>query len=186
VTVDEALRMRRSARRYLARDVPDGVLVEILDLARHAPSSMDGQPWRFLVIRDRARLERLAALKNAHCPPDKRDYPADFLADAPVAVIVAVDRADAHGRGCESGILATAWLLLAAHARGLSGVYLTAYNASTLAADLAALVGLPGDLDPITIVPLGYRADVPRPKSFRPLAAHLLPESLHDGRLTGT
>lgn len=66
-TLDEVLRGRRSIRRYAPRAVPDALVREILDLARHAPSSLGAQPWCFVVIRSRETLERLAAIKDDYC-----------------------------------------------------------------------------------------------------------------------
>lgn len=171
VSLEEAIRGRRSVRRYTDRHVPPAMLDELFDLARHAPSSLGGQPCWFLVLRDPGMRRHLADLKNAHCPPEKRHYPADYLADAPVVVMVGVERARAHGRGRESAILATGTLLLAAHGHGLSGVYLSAYSdGTTLADEMAVLFGLPAEVEPVTLIPLGYPAEEPPPKTLRPLA----------------
>ena len=111
--LDKVVAGRRSIPIYDRRDVSDSVVRELLDLARHAPSSMNGQPCCFLVIPDEATRSRLAEIKNLHCPPEKRSYPADFLADAPVIVAVCVERSRSFGREAENGILASAFLLLA-------------------------------------------------------------------------
>jgi len=44
--LDEAIKGRRSIRKYKSKDVPDSVVEDLIDLARHAPSSMNGQPWQ--------------------------------------------------------------------------------------------------------------------------------------------
>jgi nitroreductase len=172
VTFHDAVRTRRSIRRYANRSVPDELLVDVLDLARHAPSSMDGQPCCFVVIRDPALKARIVSVKNAACPPGKRAFPADFLLDAPVVVAVCVDREKAHDRLRENGVLATGHLLLAAHAAGLGGVYLSAYEShgDGLCRELGALLGLPDSVEPVTLVPLGFPAEIPAPKALRPLA----------------
>jgi nitroreductase len=170
--LDEAMRGRRSIRRYTRRDVPDEVVRELLDLARHAPSSMDGQPWCFIVIRSEETKRKLATLKNAHCAPEKRTaFPADFLSDAPVVVAVCVERRRSHDRERENGALAAAHLLLAAHARGLGGVYLTTRGTTSaqLTEEIRTLLGLPPDVEPEALIPIGFPAESPRPKSLRPL-----------------
>src|SRR5579872_3569191 len=166
---DEAVIRRRSIRKYDGRDIPDARLSELLDLARHAPTSMNGQACCFVVIRDRAIREKLAQIKNIHCPPEKRDYPADFLTEAPVVVAVCVERGRSFGREIENGVLASGFLLLAAASRGLSGVFLTAYNQNdpTLEADVRAVLQLPDGIDPIALIPLGYPAAEPGPKLLR-------------------
>jgi nitroreductase len=171
MTLQQALRTRRSIRRYDGRAVSDDLLDEVLDLARHAPSSMDGQPCCFVVVRDSGIKARIVDLKNAACPPGKRAFPADFLRDAPVVVAVCVDRRKAHDRLRENGVLATGHLLLAAHASGLGGVYLSAYTSHSdgLSRELAALLQLPESVEPVTLVPLGFPAETPPPKALAPI-----------------
>ena len=171
MTLQDALRTRRSIRRFERHEISDDMLDQVLDLARRAPSSMDGQPCCFVVVRDSGIKARIVALKNAACPPGKSAFPADFLLDAPVVVAVCADRRKAHDRLRENGVLVTGHLLLAAHAAGLGGVYLSAYEShgDTLSRELAALLQLPESVEPVTLVPLGFPAETPRPKALRPL-----------------
>lgn len=57
-----ALRRTRQVRDFGRDPVPDDVLEQILDVARWSGSATNRQPWTFLVIRDRERLQRLAEL----------------------------------------------------------------------------------------------------------------------------
>jgi nitroreductase len=171
--VDDAIRQRRSVRSYEERDVPDELVEELLGLTRYAPSSMDGQPWRFVVVRDREIKERIAAAKNDSCPPAKRRYPADFLVGAPLLVAVCVETKRSFDRARENGILAAATLMLAATARGLGSVYLSAYRNGDcgLQSRIGALLRLPEGFEPICLVPLGYPSEQPPPRRLRPLAS---------------
>ena len=166
---DEAVMRRRSVRKYDGRDIPDSALTEILDLARRAPTSMNGQACIFVIIRKRATREKIAQIKNNHCPPEKRDYPADFLIEAPVIVAVCVERERGFGREIENGALASGFLLLAAASRGLSGVFLTAYNRNDpeLQAEICEILQLPEGIDPVCLIPLGYPGAQPGPKLLR-------------------
>jgi nitroreductase len=168
---DEAVRRRRSIRKYDGRDIPDSGLIELLDLARRAPSSMDGQACCFVLVRNRATCEKLAQIKNLHCPPEKRDYPADFLIEAPVIVAVCVEGGRSYGREIENGVLASGFLLLAAASRGLNGVFLTAYNRNdpALEAEIREVLKLPDGIGPVCLIPLGYPGAEPAPKSLRSL-----------------
>jgi nitroreductase len=172
LTVDQAIRERRATRKFAARAVDAAILEEVLDLARRAPSSMNGQPWRFVVVRGAAAKDTLASIKNRYCPPEKRDYPADFLRQAPVIVVVCVETERAWGREIESGVLAAGTLMLAAAGRGLGSVYLTAYQSGEprVAAEIRRVIGLDAPVQPIALVPLGYPAEPPPAKSLRPLA----------------
>jgi len=166
---DEVVRARRSIRTFSPADVPDDVLRSLIDCALRAPSSMNGQPWRFIVVRSAETKSRLAETKDKYCPPEKREYPAGFLREAPVVVITCVERASAFDRGIESGVLATGHLLLAAANHGLTGVYMSAYNtgAPGLEDEVRSILGLPPGIDPITILPIGYPGGVAEPKTVK-------------------
>lgn len=180
VSVDQVIRARRSIRRYQPDDIPDTLVRELLDLARHAPSSMNGQPWRFVLIRRADTKRKLASIKNAYCPSEKQAFAADFLCTAPVIVVVCVETRRSWNRELENGVLATAFLLLAACSRGLGSVYLSAYRADEprLAAEIRQLLQLPEDIQPLTIVPLGFPAETPPPKDLLPLEAMIANEPL--------
>jgi nitroreductase len=55
-----AMASRREVREYSDRAVPEDVVRRILDAGRIAGSSRNRQPWRFLVVADPGRRERLA------------------------------------------------------------------------------------------------------------------------------
>lgn len=176
---DDVVRSRRSIRAFSPRDVSDEVVRELVGSAVLAPSSMNGQPWSFVAVRSAGAKRRMAEIKNRYCPPEKAAFRADFLAEAPVVIVTCVDRRRAYDRGLESAVLATAHLLLAAAARGLGTVYLSAgrSDAPALADALRDLLQLPADMDPVTIVPLGYPGEVPEPKELRPLDKILFRET---------
>ena len=82
----EALRTNPSIREFTDEPVPDGVVAELLDLARFAPSGGNRQPWRVAVIQDRGLRRRLADL----CGPVWSEYLAEGMAG--VAPFNVVDR----------------------------------------------------------------------------------------------
>lgn len=166
---DEVVRTRRSIRRFSAADVSDELLKSLIDCAVRAPSSMNGQPWCFIVVRSAETKRALAQTKDKYCPPEKLEYPAGFLREAPVVVVTCVERAKAFDRGIESGVLATGHLLLAAANHGLTGVYMSAYKTGTpeLADEIRTILGVPADVDPITMLPMGYPGDVAGPKTVK-------------------
>ena len=170
--VDEAIRTRRSIRSYQTREVPESVVQEILDLTRHSPSAMNGQPWHFVVIRDPEIKRRLGEIKRDRCPDEKKAYAAAYLKDAPLIVAICVERCRSYDRPIENGVLAAGCLMLAATSRGLGTVYLSAYRDEDpgLAREIALLLELSDDTLPIALIPLGFPADEPAPKELRPLA----------------
>lgn len=56
---ESVIRNRRSIRKYETRDVPDDMILELLELAHLSPSRTNVQPWRFIVVRDRETKEQL-------------------------------------------------------------------------------------------------------------------------------
>jgi nitroreductase len=143
----------------------------LLDLARYSPSSMNGQPWHFIVIREHSIKKEISEIKNRYCPAEKRSYDADFLKTAPVIVVICVATERCFGRELENSVLAAAYLLLAAHAAGLGGVYMSAHTADepNLAAEITRTLNIPKNIRPVTIIPLGYQDEVPPSKELRPL-----------------
>ena len=170
--LDNTIKGRRSIRRYQGKGISDSVIEELLDVARYAPSSMNGQPWYFIVVKNDETKERLAEIKNKYCPVEKRKYKADFLRNAPVVIVVCVDRQTSCDREVESGVLATANILLGAHSKGLGSAYMSAYTTDEprLAEEMKQILDIPEIIDPITIIPLGYPDEIPEPKELRPLA----------------
>ena len=166
---EEVVKKRRSIRTFSEQDVSDELVKSLIDIALLAPSSMDGQPWCFIIVRNAMTKGLIAEIKDKYCPPEKREYPAGFLQEAPVIVVTCVERSKSYDRGMESGILATGHLLLAAANLGLASVYLSAYKsgAPEVADDIRSILGLPADIDPITIVPIGFPGNVAEPKSIK-------------------
>jgi nitroreductase len=166
---EQAVKARRTIRTFSTREVPDELVHALIDCALRAPSSMDGQPWRFIIVRSSETKKSLAEIKNKYCPPEKREFPAGFLRNAPAVVLTCVERASSYDRGIENGVLATAHLLLAAANYGLTSVYMSAYKTGTpeVADEIRAILNIPADFEPITLVPIGYPGAEPGPKNIK-------------------
>jgi nitroreductase len=166
-----AVRGRRSVRKYQDRAIPDAEVEFLVDLARHAPSSMNGQPWHFVIVKEDKIKAALAGIKNKFCPPEKQAYQADFLRKAPLIMVVCVEKSRSFGREIENGILAASTIMLGAHTRGLGTVYLSAYitDEPKLSEAIRNELGLPEGFVPVSILPLGYPDENPQPKELRPL-----------------
>ena len=168
---DETIRGRRSIRKYRKKHIENSLIEELLDLARHAPSSMNGQPWAFTVVREEKTKRSLVEIKNRYCPVQKQEYRADFIQNASVIIVVCVDRRESYDREIENGVFAAANLLLAAHDRGLGGVYMSAYREDEpgISEEIRRVLDIPATLDPISLLPLGYPDESPEPKEMKPL-----------------
>jgi nitroreductase len=83
LTVGEAIRQRRSIRKFRDDPVPREMIDEILEAARLAPSGSNRQPWRFIVVTDPAERARLRKI----C------WDQAFIEQAPVVFICCADLA---------------------------------------------------------------------------------------------
>jgi nitroreductase len=81
VTVLEAIKNRRSIRKYKLAPVPDEVILELLECARLAPSAHNWQPRRFMVIKDEGIKKKLK-----DCA-----YGLQFLESAPCVIVCCAD-----------------------------------------------------------------------------------------------
>ena len=150
---------RRSVRAYQARAVSDEALRDLLEAAMAAPSACGKDPWSFVVIRDSARLARLAeGLPNGK-----------MLATAPLGIIVCGDLARAHDRqlsyllqDCSAAIEN---LLLAASALGLGACWLGVHPREDRIRHLSAVLSLPADVLPVAAIALGWPVETPAPRT---------------------
>jgi len=188
---------RRSIRRYRPDTVANETVQRLLHAAAAAPSAHNRQPWRFVVVADAARKERLAHAMGERLAADRtrdgddaeairRDVERSFarITGAPVVILIALTLGDMDacpdaGRreaeflmAVQSTAMATQNLLLAAHAEGLGACWLCAplFCPETVRAalDLAA------DLQPQGLVTLGYPAQAGNERPRRPLADIML------------
>ena len=112
-------------------------------------------------------------------PSGEDAYPADFIGNAPVVIVVCVETERSYGRSIENATLAASFIMLAAAAFGLGSAYLTACRSGqpALSEEIRLLLDIPAGIEPITVVPLGYPGELPTIKDLRPLK-----EIVHHGR----
>lgn len=161
----EAIRTRRSVRRYTGEPVADDVLTDILQAAMSAPSAGNQQPWQFVVITDRALREAIAQF---------HPY-AQMVPDAPVAIVVCGDlRLESYkGYWVQDCAAATQNILLAAHAKGLGAVWVGIYPVEDRVRRLQQLLVLPTQVVPLALVPMGIPAEgVPPANRFNATRIH--------------
>lgn len=161
-----AILTRRSIRKYTDQPVSDETVTELLQAAMAAPSAGNQQPWQFVVIRERRTLDQLAVV-----------HPYAAMAPkAQLAIAVCGDlRLETNeGYWVQDCAAATENLLIAAEAKGLGAVWLGVYPREERVASIQALLGLPDNVIPLSVVPIGYPAEHPGPADrFDPGRIHL-------------
>jgi nitroreductase len=156
----EAIYKRRSIRKYKDAFVPQQVIEEILKAAMFAPSGMNEQPWQFIVIQERKTLDAIPAL-HPH---------ARMCKEAPLAILVCGDLSCLLAEGLwPMGCSAAAQnLLLAAHAKGLGGVWSGVYPLEERIQGFRKLLHLPDQIVPFALLVLGYPDEKPvQPDRFK-------------------
>jgi nicotinate-nucleotide--dimethylbenzimidazole phosphoribosyltransferase len=165
---------RRDVRQGFRPDpVPPEVLHRVLAAAHRSPSVGLSQPWDFLVIRDRARRQRIKTLAEQATSSYAASLPAaratafdrlkiEAILEAPVNIVVTCDptRGGRHTLGRQSqpqtaaysSVLAVANLWLAARAEGLGIGWVSFFRERELAAEL----GLPDHLEVVAYLCAGY------------------------------
>jgi len=157
----EAVRLRRSIRKYKPDPVEQEKLGRVLEAARLAPSAANRQPWQFIVITDAKRRE---AMKAA--------YDREWFWKAPVIIAACLDTAacwkrqgDGKSYGDVDVAIAFDHLTLAAAELGLGTCWIGAFNP----VEARRLLELPAGVEPIALTPLGYPAGEAKPRSRKGL-----------------
>lgn len=151
LTVLDTLRRRRSIRRFTSQPVEAVKIEALLEAALRAPSSRGLRPWEFVVVTDPAVLQQLAHAKQ---------HGAEFLAEVPLAVVVAADpqRCDVWVEDCA---IAAICLQLAATSLGLGSCWAQLRlrrhaDGRDAEAHARELLGLPAHFVVDCIIGIGY------------------------------
>jgi len=137
--VFEAVRTLLAVRSYKGTPIPDAVVRRIVEAGRLTGSGMNGQPWHFIVVRDRTVLSRLGELA-----PSGR-----YVAEAPLAIVVAIDKtrfAVSDASRAIQSMLLTAW----ADGLGSNWVGFGGLDKAKV------LLDIPAKLEVLAILPFGY------------------------------
>ncbi len=158
----DAIRGRRSIRRFKNAPLPASLVSALEESLVDAPSAGNLQSRRFhFVFRDETR--RLIATAA---------YSQNFIREAPLAVVCCADleiasRYGARGRSlyCLQDVAASIQnMLLAAYSRGLGGVWVGAFDEK----EVSRILNLPDHVRPVAIVPVGYPDENPPPPERLP------------------
>jgi len=141
--VFEAVRTVLAVRQYDGRPVPRQTIDRVVEAGRLTASSMNGQPWHFVVVTEREGLERLSdAVRSGR-----------YVRGAAFAIAVAVERDSTYAVSDAS--------------RAIQSMILTAWDEGVgsnwtgfLGLDAARTsLGIPGDYDVLAVLPFGYPAE---------------------------
>ncbi|HAH20329.1 MAG: hypothetical protein A2Y00_10220 [Omnitrophica WOR_2 bacterium GWF2_43_52] len=144
----DIIRKRRSIREY-KKDMPKDTEIEkILESGRWAPSGLNNQPWRFLVIKEKGKKDGLGKFT-------KPEY-ADTIRNAPVVLIVCMDNADSYNRDKDLMAIGACIenILLTAHTTGIATCWMG--EIINQKEKLAKYLKFDEDLEIMAVIALGY------------------------------
>ena len=152
------LHARKSVRSFTGAQVGRTDLDKILRAGMAAPSARNQQPWSFVAITDRKKLDSL----SAGLPYTK------MLSKAGAAIIVCTEPERAAGKSKEFAIidatLAGENILLAIEALGLGAVWTAVYPDAKLMEHVRSELGIPKNVIPLNVIPVGVPTGEDKPK----------------------
>jgi nitroreductase len=160
----EAIRTRRSIRRFTDKPVEDEKLQAIFEAVRHAPSWANFQCWRFIVVKNpsmREKISDLTYVESFFSPLGYKANPAHKgIAEAPVVIVACADPSQSgHLWGqpyymVDVGI-ASQNLMLAARGLDLGTVFVGVFEEEKL----RRLLHVPPAIRIVGLFPVGYPAE---------------------------
>jgi nitroreductase len=150
--VMNAIKGRRSIRKFADKPIEDEKLEMLLEAARWAPSGSNRQEWRFVVVTSSVQRELVRKF-------------APGISATPAAFIVVCAEMEPHARESEQRLcladcaIASQNIMLAAHEMGIGTCVVLSYDKSAI----RAILELPDYIEPALIVTVGYPAEAPEP-----------------------
>ena len=161
---------RKSVRSFTSQPVSEEQVETLLRAAMAAPTAVNFQPWRFVVVTEREQLDAMAEILPY----------AKMLRQAPAAIVVCGETLWMGGnenpywqQDCAA---ATQNLLLAVEALGLGAVWTGVYPNQDLYPKLHNYLNLPSTVQPFCCIPVGHPAGNEQPKD------KWKPENIHYGK----
>jgi nitroreductase len=157
----EAIRTRRSIRKYLTKAVEEEKLQAVLEAVRLSPSWANMQCWRMVVVKEQDVKEKLSDLSYVESYFSPKGYKANpskkALAEAPVVIVLCGEPSQSGsiwGQAyylVDCGIAAQS-LMLAARGQGLGSVFVGVYDE----VKVKGILGIPPNVRVVGLFPLGY------------------------------
>ncbi|RKY44419.1 MAG: nitroreductase [Candidatus Omnitrophota bacterium] len=152
----EAIKKRRSIRKYKDKQVEEEKILKILESARLAPSAKNLQEWRFIVVRDKEKRKKLSeAARNQK-----------FVEEAPV-VIVCCAETDEYRMTCGQlsypidVAIAVEHMVLTAVEEGLGTCWIGAFYEDKV----KEILNIPEEIKVVELLTLGYPDEEPPSRS---------------------
>jgi len=154
--LNEAIRRRRSIRRFTGQSVALDRLVELVRAGIWAPTAGNVQSWRFVIVNDKGVLDRIKAVSPG------------MLGMPTALIVICQDKDLAFQKGSMLGrdvgsvmdaAMAAQNIMLAAHASGLGSCAVLSFHAETV----RRFLDMPVSVRPELLITIGVPATCPDP-----------------------
>ncbi len=144
----DAIKTRRSIRKYSDQPVPEEIVQDLLHSAFVAPSALDERPWHFVVIRDKKMLENLGGRMDG----------CEMLQTATLGILLCGDESleQIPGYWVQDCSACAENILLAAHAQGLGACWIATIGIESRVNLLHGQLGIPREVIPFALISMGY------------------------------
>jgi 5,6-dimethylbenzimidazole synthase len=193
-TIWDVLKNRRAVRQFRPDVVPDEDITRIIDAARMAPTSGNQQPWKFLVVRDKQKIDQMkeACIKRFLARFDKQKGKMKMTREqfkekqrirmsssyfsASVYIVVLTDNQSKYPTYNHwDGPLAAGYLMLAARALGYGTVHITDTIPDSVT---KTVLQIPDNYTRVCITPVGVPSEWPKSPPKKDLEEFIAYESL--------
>jgi nitroreductase len=192
----DIFKSRRSVRRFKLIPIPDDHIRTMIDIARSAPTSGNQQPWKFLIIQDRKKLQQLqekclkAVIRNAKIRGDTNAVSLDSMRQrrsrfynnyltAPLYIVVLTDSNSTYpSYNIYDGTLAAENLMIAARALGYGSVFTTDVFPDEI---IKEVFEIPDNFKQICFMPIGIPEEWPVSPKKKPLDDFIVFEKFVEG-----
>ena len=160
----EAMRRRRSIRKFEGRKVEDGDVTRLMDAGLVAPTGKNTLCTEFFAVTDKAKIERLAQCRDGMA--------ASSLRTAPLAILVAGRHKDSDVWR-EDASAAAAFVLLEATEMGLGACWVQVFQrpcgSGTSEEAVRRILGIDPEFSILCAIAVGYPAEETEPRNLETL-----------------
>ena len=160
----EAIKTRRSIRRFLEKPVPRDLIFEVVDAGRLAPSAGNLQNWKFIAVFDEARKKEIAEACMGQYWMEKATVHIVIVSEPTIAKRYYGVRGE-RLYSTQNCAAAAENMLIAANALGLGACWVGAFDEDRV----KNATSTPPEYRPQVIVVLGYADEQPKMPSKHPI-----------------
>jgi nitroreductase len=140
--VFDAVRTVLAVRKFQEKPIPEQIIRQIVEAGHISASSINGQPWHFIVVQDKEMLRQLAILAQS----------GPYIAQAPMAIVVGIEQSPF---GVSDASRAIQSMILTAWSQGVGSNWVGFNNLT----QVNPVLDIPAEIELLAIVPFGYPAN---------------------------